>query len=56
MGPWSKVIGYNGHSIKRLRFSGLKVNFLMVVYLDITDLQYDSQNEEVSMGPKQPGH
>ena len=27
----------------------------MVVYLDITYLKHDSQNEEVPMGPKQPG-
>ena len=26
----------------------------MVVYLDMTDLQHNSQNPEVPMGPKQP--
>ena len=34
------------------RFIGPKENFVMVFYLDVIDLQYNSQNAKVPMGPK----
>ena len=34
---------------------GPNVTFSMVFYLVITDFQYNSQNAEVPLGPKQPG-
>ena len=32
-----------------------KESFIMVFYLNITDLQYNSKKSKVPMGPKQPG-
>ena len=55
MGLRYNVIGYNGHSIQQSRFLGHNVTFSRVFCLIITDLQYNSQNVAVPMGPKQPG-
>ena len=55
VGPRYNVIGYNGHSVQQSRFLGPNETFSIVFYLVITDLQYNSQNAEVPMGPKPPG-
>ena len=54
VGPRDKVIRYNELSIK-LKILGPNETFSIVFYLVTTDLQYNSQNAEVPMGPKQLG-